>query len=412
MVIPPTPPPVIISAPIISSIVSSNITLNSAVISWNTDKNKDTQIEYGTSAAYGQSSTPSSVLGTIHSGNITGLIPNTTYYYRVKSKDASNDSTVSTDQTFTTLAVVGPTTTPPVVTPVTYSPSSQAPTSIFPSLSFVYSSLVTYSSATITWTTANNSDSQVDYGSSILYGQSSPIITNLTTSHSVLLSNLQPKTIYHYQVKSRDTAGIQLVFGDQTFVTAPSVISDFTAPVLSLIIASVTNPVSATVQWVSNEAASSQIEYGLTSSYGQFSTLDTSLVYLHSILLTQLTPNSLYHFKVKSVDGSGNTTTSADNTFSTTVSNTNSSVVSNSNQLTHTLYANIAGYSFEILSLQDSLYQQGYLPVITNPGVFNISTRTALQKFQCAKGIVCSGNENSTGYGATGPKTRAVLNSR
>jgi hypothetical protein len=38
-------------------------------------------------------------------------------------------------------------------------------------------------------------------------------------------------------------------------------------------------------------------------------------------------------------------------------------------------------------------------------------TREAVKKFQCSKGIICSGTEASTGFGRVGPKTRAALNS-
>ena len=42
-------------------------------------------------------------------------------------------------------------------------------------------------------------------------------------------------------------------------------------------------------------------------------------------------------------------------------------------------------------------------------GWFGALTRTAVKKFQCKYNIVCSGNENTTGYGLVGPKTRLKL---
>jgi peptidoglycan hydrolase-like protein with peptidoglycan-binding domain len=41
---------------------------------------------------------------------------------------------------------------------------------------------------------------------------------------------------------------------------------------------------------------------------------------------------------------------------------------------------------------------------------FGNFTRDAVKKFQCAYGIICFGNEQSTGYGRVGPKTKAQLN--
>lgn len=42
--------------------------------------------------------------------------------------------------------------------------------------------------------------------------------------------------------------------------------------------------------------------------------------------------------------------------------------------------------------------------------IFGPVTKQALKKFQCKYKIVCSGNEETTGYGALGPKTRTKLN--
>ncbi|OGY48784.1 MAG: hypothetical protein A2663_01450 [Candidatus Buchananbacteria bacterium RIFCSPHIGHO2_01_FULL_46_12] len=40
---------------------------------------------------------------------------------------------------------------------------------------------------------------------------------------------------------------------------------------------------------------------------------------------------------------------------------------------------------------------------------FGSLTKAALKRFQCAKKIVCEGNEAATGYGQAGPRTRASL---
>lgn len=40
---------------------------------------------------------------------------------------------------------------------------------------------------------------------------------------------------------------------------------------------------------------------------------------------------------------------------------------------------------------------------------FGGKTRAALMSFQCARGIVCEGDERTTGYGRVGPKTRTLL---
>ncbi len=72
-----------------------------------------------------------------------------------------------------------------------------------------------------------------------------------------------------------------------------------------------------TIFWNTNENADSQVEYGLTSSYGSQTTLNSSLVTSHSQTITGLTPNTLYHFRVLSKDSGNNLATSTDYTFTT-----------------------------------------------------------------------------------------------
>ena len=88
-----------------------------------------------------------------------------------------------------------------------------------PQLSDVAAGGVTSTQATITWLTNEPADTQVEYGPDPRYGFSSPLITTRTTSHQVTLAGLSPGTLYHYRVKSRDSAGNLSVSGDFTFIT-------------------------------------------------------------------------------------------------------------------------------------------------------------------------------------------------
>jgi len=84
----------------------------------------------------------------------------------------------------------------------------------------VASSGITLSGATITWTTNEASDSQVEYGLTASYGSSTSLNTSLGTSHSMALSGLTASTTYHYRVKSRDAAGNLGTSGDYSFTTS------------------------------------------------------------------------------------------------------------------------------------------------------------------------------------------------
>jgi large repetitive protein len=101
-----------------------------------------------------------------------------------------------------------------------------------PVLSAVSSSSVGSSSATISWTTDEASDSRVEYGPTTAYGQVTALASALVRSHSVGLSGLSASTVYHYRVKSRDAAGNLATSADFTFTTA--LLPDTTPPAVSI----------------------------------------------------------------------------------------------------------------------------------------------------------------------------------
>lgn len=154
--------------PTVSSVASGSLTSSSAVISWTTIEGATSQVEYGTTTSYGSSTTLDATLVTSHSIPVSGLSASTLYHYRVKSKDAAGNETISADGTFTTSATAD--TTAHVI-------------------SSVQATGVTASGATITWVTDEASDSKVDYGTTTSYG-SVATDANAVTSHSVPLTGL------------------------------------------------------------------------------------------------------------------------------------------------------------------------------------------------------------------------------
>ena len=88
-----------------------------------------------------------------------------------------------------------------------------------PSLSAIAAVSIGASVATITWTTNETSDSQVDYGPTTAYGSTTPLNTSLLTAHTVALTGLTSSTLYHFRVRARDAAGNLAVSGDSTFTT-------------------------------------------------------------------------------------------------------------------------------------------------------------------------------------------------
>ncbi|HRH31588.1 MAG TPA: fibronectin type III domain-containing protein [Candidatus Paceibacterota bacterium] len=187
-------------------------------------------------------------------------------------------------------------------------------------------------SVTITWKTNKLASSRVQYGTTASYGSLTPVtdLSPMVLNHSVTITGLSMATTYHFRVTSVDATGAQAYSNDATFTTS----ADVTAPVISNIVAT-PGLNSVVITWDTNEASSSYVNYGPTTSYGTTTTeIDTSpRVVNHTVTITGLTANTLYHFRVNSVDASANAATSADGTFTTTaptvvISNVETTVVS------------------------------------------------------------------------------------
>ncbi|MEN9341955.1 MAG: hypothetical protein RIQ54_211, partial [Candidatus Parcubacteria bacterium] len=119
---------------------------------------------------------------------------------------------------------------------------------------------------------------------------------------------------------------------EASFTTA-DMPTDTTGPVISNIQVIDITTDTATVTWNTNEAANSQVEYGLTSAYGSVTAIDTATTTTHSVMISGLLPNQTYHYRVYSTDDAGNQSVSADNTFSTAFDDTASLAVTQINQV-------------------------------------------------------------------------------
>ncbi|MDB4977823.1 MAG: hypothetical protein JWM56_9 [Candidatus Peribacteria bacterium] len=278
------------TGPTISNMTAHTITDVRATISWTTSEAAGTVVDYGTSTSYGlTASTTESA--TSHSQLLTGLAPNNTYYYRVRSTDSAGNETIAPGDSFSTLLDV----TPPVI-------------------SGVASSAITESSAVISWTTNEGADGQIDYGTTTSYGSQTTLSGAMTLSHQQSLGGLSVNTLYHYRVRSRDSHNNLSVSADATITTV-----DTTAPVISAVASAVPNDTTATITWTTNEVSNSQVEYGTTTSYGTYGTINASMVTNHNQSLTGLAPNTKYYYNVKSRDPAGFLTTSAGFLFITDV---------------------------------------------------------------------------------------------
>lgn len=94
------------ASPTITGVAASSVSSSGATISWTTDEPADSQVKYGTSAAYNLSTPLDSSLGTAHSVDLTGLSASTTYHYQVASRDGSSNLSTLADFTFVTAAAL------------------------------------------------------------------------------------------------------------------------------------------------------------------------------------------------------------------------------------------------------------------------------------------------------------------
>jgi len=162
--------------------------------------------------------------------------------------------------------------------------------------------------------------------------QSQTILSGQTTSLSVSASGTEPLSYQWYRGASGNTsspvngailssytiAGLTQTtsywvrasnscgYAD-SYTATISVTSDTQAPIISN--AQVTNITQTTAQisWELDENGNGQVEYGTTAAYGSFSNLEPSFSFKsHSQTLSNLTPGTLYHFRVKSADVYGN----------------------------------------------------------------------------------------------------------
>lgn len=137
-----------VTAPTISNVSSSGLTQTQATISWTTDESSTTHLDYGLTTSYGSSSILDASLVRSHTVSLSGLSAGTTYNYRVRSRDASGNESISTNHMFTTQT------------------AQVADTSAPASIINIASSNITETSADLSWTATGDDDTS---GTAVLY---------------------------------------------------------------------------------------------------------------------------------------------------------------------------------------------------------------------------------------------------
>jgi hypothetical protein len=98
-------------------------------------------------------------------------------------------------------------------------PDSTNPHSLATDITNIQITDLTATGARVSWTTEQASDSQIEYGTTSNYGSSTPLDTTWTTSHSQVISDLSPATIYNCRISSRNGNGSNSTSANFIFTT-------------------------------------------------------------------------------------------------------------------------------------------------------------------------------------------------
>jgi polygalacturonase len=277
---------------LISAVSSFNITTTSADVSWTVNEPASGQVEYGTTIAYGNLSTFEALTNNpTHVHHLIGLTPGTGYHYRIHSINQATLEYISRDFTFTTAAIVD--TTAPTV------PNNLAGVA------------VSTNQVNLTWTASTDAVGVTGYK---IFRDGVQIGISTVPSYSNAGISVSTATTYIYTVLAYDAASNNSAQSTSVSVTiSPSLF-------ISAISAHNITTTGAIITWTVSEPATGQVEYGTTTAYGLLSTRENSFNYTtHSQTLVGLTPGTLYHFRVHSVNQAGTEVISADLTFTAVI---------------------------------------------------------------------------------------------
>ena len=301
---PPQPPPPDITELFISNVRIINITTTTATVLWDTNKPADSQVEYCLNYIRCGTNTPPIVqTATNHTVNLSGLLPSTTYFIWVKSRDGAGNLAILGYFLFNTAYRTSP--PPPGQPPPPQPPPPQPPPPPVVDDRIVISNIrvinITRDSATITWDTDRPADSRVYSCFWVFCFYSLAYDQNLTISHSLILTGLSPDTEHYIRVYSRDNSG---AYGSSqlfSFKTGPGII------ISNVEVTNIT-AASFTVSWATNYPADSRILACPAPLFFCFFVTpirDPVLTLAHTMTVSNLSSRTDYYYSLTSVDPTG-----------------------------------------------------------------------------------------------------------
>jgi hypothetical protein len=239
------------------NVTNSSISPYLEFINWTVSYDANYTLFYGPTSSYGQAVSGSSKYRS-HNVILTGLTPNTLYYYFIMSCNLQYCSN-SSEYSFQTLPGL---------------------------LEYVSNYSITQTSAWINWTTIQAANYTLLYGPTLAYGMTK---TNSTTAsyHDVALTSLSTDTTYHYKIISC-SASYCSNSSDYTFKTQSFFVSVSNYSITQT---------SAIINWTTSENANYTLLYGPTTSYGTVVNGPIFDTY-QMVPLSGLNMGATYHFKI------------------------------------------------------------------------------------------------------------------
>jgi hypothetical protein len=282
-----TTPPALTTVPV------TDVKSFSTIISWETDRESSSFVEYGaTESAIGESKGGKTVgkldSTTSHSLKVEGLQPNTTYYYQAVWVDSDGNQGRSGTLSFLT--------------------------QIRPSISGATADNITLNTATIKWKSKTIINAVVNYCKNVSGGPCNMVRDYSgpeNEDHIIQLYSLDDSSEYKFQITATDTDGNSM-FSDEYFFKT------LTKPTISEFRFETVDAPTTTVKlsWKTNVPTTSVATYQ-SGSEGVQSQSSAEYITDHTIQITTLSDKTTYVFQAKGVDQFGNSCESDKNTFTT-----------------------------------------------------------------------------------------------
>jgi hypothetical protein len=175
---PDTAPPVISGTTTVPSATDIRVT-------WSTDESATGTVQYGLTSGLELPAVSQAGAGVSHSVTLSSLTPDTTYFLRVVSQDASGN--VATTETLQVRTTAAPDTAPPIISNTTTVPGA--------------------TTIAVTWSTGEPASGTLEYGLTSSFELPAVSEAGAGAQHSLTLSGLTPDTTYLLRLVCRDAAG-------------------------------------------------------------------------------------------------------------------------------------------------------------------------------------------------------------